>query len=36
MFGHEEILNKTLRKTKAICFSSKSTIFSISKDVNTY
>lgn len=34
MFGHEEILNRSKRKSKAIVVSSKATIFYIQKEVN--
>lgn len=33
MFGQEEILKKSKRKTKAVCVSSKTTIFYIHKEV---
>ena len=34
MFGQEEILNRNKRKSKAVCVSSKCTIFYIQKEVN--
>jgi len=34
MFGHEEILNRTKRKTKALVVSSNATVFFIQKEVN--
>lgn len=33
MFGQEEILNKTKRKSKAVCVSSKVNLFYIQKEV---